>query len=1540
MTLNRSPKLKHPVSEGDGSDVVDSRDEQPPAMIFHQKLPSLSQEENPVSGGSSEIIGKDFSPVASGVRGSEGGSPNPLVLPSTPLISNMGRSSQSDAQLLEGRAELPEPSPETPSQIPASPHQNGSSMKRKRRTVATPKHTANRVGVESNVRRLVEYFVVVSSVRRKRRPAIGKTDTYGEESSAAATPPIASKNSKRGLSNGGHLFGTASPKVQQRISKRKIHLEPERMDRLALPDLESEENSKTLSPGSGRVIRLPVTRPKFSPSQSDDEDSNDEDQERDDGSSSVLADEESVDEGLRLADSVLITKIPKMPARTGRDPNAGKHNPGLSAHTPPIRSKQKRKNRWMRTGGAARSIQMPSEDADVRRYQGSHHGNEDGEVGIELAFEPVVTSRFPLEDYPDSRLNHIAIAQFCNPSSDTIELTTEFRMPYIHHFVLTNERGRKVYGTCLTIYEEYEPPQDGEDLLPEEREILDWYRKNAGTIQEASDGGVGIEVALHRNEGKAALYLPRTLCLLSTWPYLTAFREYLTQLYRLATSTNLMTAPLERYILNICKEIPAPPPGSFEIRLSILDSTIRFWAPPANQPIAYVALPFQTLFECLDVNNILFVWYCLTLERKILLVSSQCSLLTVCSEILCSLLFPMKWSHLYIPTLPRFLSPMLDAPMPYLCGITRENFAYAVGDVGDETIVVDLDTNTITTGAMTPQLPPIPYRRRYKLEKALKKNASEVFWNARGLTLGQINKARNSRKTGAKETLEKILDGAEKAWALRLKGFDDAFNLAYTPDSLDHSLGNDIPQFHSFEEDSDYEQSQWDAVQEAFLRFYVSILRGYRRFLTVASVTGPEEVGVSPSTGGLSGRPTFDSDEFVATRREDFQPFLREFVLTQEFADFLTKPMYSPGEPDIVFFDESIEEKKNRSKLKLVKTETVFLQSAKAHKVLKTIHAVKPNENDLPQEECASEWPLSKVSAVENYPCTIEDGRRTYSYSSWPEKLKKELYGTARSTPDIITSEFDRQASIVAKIRSKQISVNEEDVRKWNLYGSECDPNPEVATFTIFYLLYAAAIGKELVALEERRTELNLDRSVYDVPPSFEKVVEVNKVPKPADGTRDGQNGGVAVEEEAWPHLAPDLMSYFCCSVSDVSVQDLLTAFVSQLRQEDNDIKVEESNAEPTEEVQYEHTEPTEEVQYEPKKRERFENASIFAVELEEARFMTQSQLQLAFETLSMMDERNLYPDPDVYKYLMEACGRCGDAERATELMCIVEDQGLVADSEMYSCFVNAFATNSGASHLQSGLNAPSKIPLLLPYSAMQNPSNEKAMEDFIENVNRSLSASPGGNDLQTPSSDIPLGVESNNLESATSKDAFANRTRSRNRNSISTPRKNLVVTVTVAKHIGLGEGILAYLYPSLSIDTNNPCPVCSHSLFEDDVIAGFIPCAFKDYTTGCPKCKHRFVPHITVSCDSAEFEGSQGPSTPLFCEFLSPWVLRQELHNEIRSDEGISAILRPEWRSKADLNSTLWWNLIVFFNRYKLPVTFLLQGSFKNRLITPIEEE
>ncbi len=236
-----------------------------------------------------------------------------------------------------------------------------------------------------------------------------------------------------------------------------------------------------------------------------------------------------------------------------------------------------------------------------------------------------------------------------------------------------------------------------------------------------------------------------------------------------------------------------------------MTSTLKFWAPPGNQPIAYVALPFEILFECLDIHNIIFVWYALTLERKVLLVSSQYSLLTVCSEILCSLLFPMQWSHLYIPIVPKFLTPMLEAPMPYLCGITRENFMHAIGDICDETIVVDLDQNLVTMGNATPRFPPCPLKRRSKLEKALEKSAGDVFWSSRGLTKAMISD--RDQGNGILKT-DDLMSTANRVWNEKLVGYDNAFNLAFTPDS-ETLLNGD------FGASEKMEPSQWDSVQGA-----------------------------------------------------------------------------------------------------------------------------------------------------------------------------------------------------------------------------------------------------------------------------------------------------------------------------------------------------------------------------------------------------------------------------------------------------------------------------------------------------------------------------------------------------------------------------------------------------------------------------------------------------------------------------------------------------------------------------------------------------
>ena len=321
--------------------------------------------------------------------------------------------------------------------------------------------------------------------------------------------------------------------------------------------------------------------------------------------------------------------------------------------TPPVPLAQTTASRPSRRCGTVRrrrSRRCRTDGTAFRRCHGIEVGN-DGEYNDDIddcVLEAVITARYPPADRPDQPLTPM-LPQFCHPQgADAIVLLHEYKMPTVHHFVLTDAKGGKLYGTCLTVYEEFTPPSEaptkgGEDLDDSREE-----GQERGYV-ECSVNGSPMPGRTRRRSKSHKYYAPRVLCLLSTWPYLSSFRTYLTQLYRLATTTNLMIAPLERYILNICSEVPAPPPGSFEVKLSILGADIRFWALPADQPIPYVSLPYGVLFECLDIGNVLFAWYTLACERKILLVSSQHSLLTVCVEILCSMIFPMRWLHLYIP---------------------------------------------------------------------------------------------------------------------------------------------------------------------------------------------------------------------------------------------------------------------------------------------------------------------------------------------------------------------------------------------------------------------------------------------------------------------------------------------------------------------------------------------------------------------------------------------------------------------------------------------------------------------------------------------------------------------------------------------------------------------------------------------------------------------------------------------------------------------------------------------------------------------------
>jgi len=1154
-----------------------------------------------------------------------------------------------------------------------------------------------------------------------------------------------------------------------------------------------------------------------------------------------------------------------------------KEDPSSSTPNPISLPPPKPRETWNRQEGAVENIRLPDNHAADNGADHSH------------TFTPKVTARFPPEDHSDHPLNPM-ITQFCFPVGDTIYPSTEYKMPSAHHFVMTNDKGRKVYGTCLTIYEEYKPPKNSH------------WRRTFENIYPVWCGGTGIEVGV--NSAGNCLYIPRCLCILSIWPYVTAFREYLAQLYRLATSTDCMKAPIERYVMNLCMEIPAPPPGAFEVKISILDSVIRFWSPPAKLPIAYVALPYQTLFDCLDIENILHLWYCLTMERKILLVSSQHSILTVCSEILCSLLYPMKWSHLYVPLLPKFLCPILDAPVPYLCGVTRENWFSVQKFVCDETIVVDLDRNSIMFGQRTLELPPVPGKKWLKLNRSLQDIAGHLFWRGRGLEMEYHQLVENTIKhCEFKEIAEQK---GENIWKEKLQNLDQAFNMHHRPDS-EHSLRNTI--------EDEKEQNQWDRLQEAFLRFFVSIFKDYRTFIHVPdkSTLGSSSTGPGEWLGwGHSHK--FDTDGFIASQNSDYFAYLSELCSTQQFDDFITKRLYSPELPDIIFFDQSIDAKLNRSRLKLKKVHTPFLQSAKTHKQLETFVAVEPNASDLP-------------------------GEAPFIYDTWPETFDASLFCSPRPIPGMITAEFDRQASLMKRLQMNYSPSTDKGPNLVDLYWSDYDYSPEGMSFTVFFFAYSAVIGREWQQYQLKMWEIQ-----HGMPPPFTETGADERVEE--ESLRKNEVGFIDVrDEEIEAHSESDVLPGFSmgvcggvvCPGGEKAVEDVVTYISSKnpcLRAQAayDTLSNFVSSLDPTDGC---------------RSSSLLDDDDAFA-EYEEAREVAVAQLDLAFDALQMMETRGLTTDPDVFKSLMEACGRCGNAKRALELIETMKRDGLVANSDILVFFMASFAhrgpdddqmTSSKENHIKTQCRSSDAYSQFLRKKLMvMRGDSEGNIYSMPVPSDEESSASDGLSDSGSEFSADHISPP-DFLQMFAPQPKTKKKRRKRKKKALIDESDNF--SDRMKKQLVLGESLLEFLYPDINIETfGDVCPMCSHKMDEEEIVYGWKPCDFQDFTTACPQCSHRFVPQFKVSCSSATFEGSQGPGTPLYCEFLSPWVLRKELDHIIGGTNSIELILDPAWRSGRDIRATIWWNLIAMLKRYQLPFSFLLQGSFRNRLINPIPQD
>ncbi|KAI5696245.1 hypothetical protein M8J75_010233 [Diaphorina citri] len=354
----------------------------------------------------------------------------------------------------------------------------------------------------------------------------------------------------------------------------------------------------------------------------------------------------------------------------------------------------------------------------------------------------------------------------------------------------------------------------------------------------------------------------KCLCLLSHWPFFHTFEKFLLFLYKTSLETEPQPVPIERMISHLLEDIPFPSVHRPRILVQLSLTERLILTQPEDLPLPRSGASFRQLLLNLGPDNTLLLLLCALTEQKLLIHSLRPDVLTSVAEAVSMIIFPFKWQCPYIPLCPLSLAEVLHAPLPFLIGVDSRFFD--LYEPPPDVNCVDLDTNNIT----------VCEDKRYLTIKLLPKRPARTLRH----TLTHL--------------YHKLLMLVRK---LHNNNVED---LAVTASRKNRSNS----QLLELE------------IQEAFLRFMASVLKGYRGYLL--------PIIKAPTVGATDTSSLFDLEGFLRSRDRANHKFFSMISRTQMFIRFIEeRSLVSDMDTGLAFFDECTEKVENEEDHKLLDLE-------------------------------------------------------------------------------------------------------------------------------------------------------------------------------------------------------------------------------------------------------------------------------------------------------------------------------------------------------------------------------------------------------------------------------------------------------------------------------------------------------------------------------------------------------------------------------------------------------------------------------------------
>ena len=374
------------------------------------------------------------------------------------------------------------------------------------------------------------------------------------------------------------------------------------------------------------------------------------------------------------------------------------------------------------------------------------------------SMKPEIIMRYPLKDTKNLEMNNIA-ASICFPTGIKVCYSEKEPAPIKDYVTpITNQKGERYYMIAFHFYKKYTRDEYDKkyEMHPLKHHLMrfgDAYLSLSE--EELTDEKINeIQDSLEFCQElgfRDYLYVPYCLCLISKYPYVNEISICLKSIYRILRKDNLIDYTnaeenkyeINNFLMHLIHGVPIPDPNSL----------VKFFVPyygkkieincPKIEDINIMNVNTISLLKVFSIDHILTIFKLILSEKKILFIDKYYERLAKITDSFITLLYPLQWTHTYIPIMSVQMIKYIEAFLPYINGIHDSllplvtNIFKESDEENEEVFLVFINEDKIKLGSslcgkkvskknyIQENIPPFPSELEKKMKNKLKKMKNE-----------------------------------------------------------------------------------------------------------------------------------------------------------------------------------------------------------------------------------------------------------------------------------------------------------------------------------------------------------------------------------------------------------------------------------------------------------------------------------------------------------------------------------------------------------------------------------------------------------------------------------------------------------------------------------------------------------------------------------------------------------------------------------------------------------------------------------------------